>query len=97
MTRVIVVGNNNLNDYALLREKLDYILSDYKDIVVVTDVCRETDQLAERYAEEKGYKTERMTGKADILVAFWDGEDMGIRNMIEMALKKGLAYFVVKV
>ena len=37
-----------------------------------------------------------MAEYADALIAFWDGESRGTKNMIELAKKKGLKIRIVK-
>ena len=66
--RVVVGGCRDFNDYTVLSEYLDTVLSNISkenDIIILSGHCRGVDTLAERYAEEHGYKTE-------IYPAEWD-------------------------
>ena len=114
--RVIIAGGRDFENYGLLREKCDALLSRqaHKNIIVVSGAARGADLLGEWYAKERGYKVERypadwknngkaagsirnaeMAENADALIAFWDGESRGTRNMIETATYKGLSVRVV--
>lgn len=114
--RVIIAGGRDFENYPLLREKCDALLSRQagKNIIVISGTARGADQLGEWYAHERGYKVERypadwkndgnaagpirnakMADNADALIAFWDGESRGTRNMIETATFKGLSVRVV--
>lgn len=43
------------------------------------------------YGKRAGYvRNEQMAKNADALIAFWDGESMGTRHMIDLAAKYGL-------
>ena len=50
----LVAGSREFNDYQLLKEKLDKILSNQPHVVIVSGGARGADSLAERYAKEKG-------------------------------------------
>lgn len=55
--RVIIAGGRDFNDYALLKNTMDKLLSNIKDdIIVVCGKARGADTLGERYAKEKGYE-----------------------------------------
>ena len=54
MKRVIVAGSKGFDDYKLLKEKLDEILSRYKDVEIVSGHSIGADMLGEKYAEENG-------------------------------------------
>lgn len=59
--RVIIAGGRDFNDYDLLKEKVDHLLSlksETQQIVVVSGHASGADTLGERYAEEKGYSCE---------------------------------------
>lgn len=74
--KCLVVGSRNFNDYELMKENLDSILSTYEDICIVSGGAKGADSLAERYAKEKGYKLK-------VFPADWDkyGKSAGyIRN-----------------
>lgn len=54
---LIIAGTRTFNDYELLKQKLDKILANViEDIVVISGECRGADKLGERYAKEKGYE-----------------------------------------
>ena len=60
--RVIIAGCRDFNDYELLREKCDYMLSKKKDTHKVIIVSRHTsgaDALGERYAKERKFGLEK--------------------------------------
>ncbi len=59
MNRVIVAGCREFSDYELLCEKLDFLLAQLSDPVIVSGTCRGADQLGERYAAERGYPCNR--------------------------------------
>lgn len=50
--RVIVAGGRDFFDYTLLKEKLDKLLSDKKNVVIVSGMAKGADQCGERYAHE---------------------------------------------
>lgn len=58
MFRIIIAGSRSFNNYAILKEVLDSVISkhDYKDIVIVSGGARGADKLGERYARENNYK-----------------------------------------
>ena len=111
--RVIIAGTRTFDNYELLRDKCDAILSAKRqdsNIVVVSGTARGADRLGERYARERGYeirqfpadwlndekkagpiRNAKMADNADALIAFWDGQSRGTKNMIETAKKKELA------
>ena len=52
---VLVAGSRTFTDYELMKSKLDKLLINHNDVVVVSGGARGADTLAERYAKEKGY------------------------------------------
>ena len=113
MFRVIIAGTRYFNDYAVLKEYCNYILSnkirDKEEITILSGGAKGADALGERYAAEKGFsiirypaqwekygaaagpkRNKEMCANADALIAFWDGQSRGTRNVIEEAEKKGL-------
>lgn len=110
MFKVIIAGSRNFHLYNLLKETMDYYLSNIEDeITVVCGKARGADILGEKYAIERGYnityypanwdkygkragmlRNEEMAKNADALVAFWDGESKGTKNMIAIAQKYNL-------
>lgn len=55
ISKVIVAGGRDFNDYKLLLEKLDYYLERLPDIQIVSGMARGADALGARYAKERGY------------------------------------------
>ena len=116
--RVIVAGGRDFNDYNLLCDRCDKLLSQKQlthNIVIVSGTCRGADTLGEQYAHERGYNDERfpadwknlgkvagvirnnqMADNADALIAFWDGQSRGTKNMINIAHKKNLLVRIIK-
>jgi len=85
MFRVIICGSREFDDYDLLKEKCDLILSrkaadQTEKIVIVSGCARGADRLGEKYAEEKGYEVLRYP-------ADWDryGKSAGYRRNKQMA------------
>ncbi len=52
--KVLVIGSRGFDDYELLKETLDDLLSNASDIEIVSGGAKGADSLAERYAKEKG-------------------------------------------
>ena len=116
--RVIIAGTRSFNDYELLRDSCDNLLSEKQrthTVVVISGTARGADQMGERYARERGFQLRRfpadweqygksaghirnakMADNADALIAFWDGESKGTKNMIDNARRKGLAVRVIQ-
>ena len=62
----LVAGSRTFNDYALLKNKLDAILSNHAPYVtIVSGGAKGADALAEQYADECGYEKK-------IFFANWD-------------------------
>ena len=64
-------------------------------------VCRDTWPVLTVYAKWKDYGTaagpirnQHMAKMADALIAVWDGESRGTKNMIETAKKRGLKVYI---
>ncbi len=60
--KVIVAGGREFNDYGLLCQACDRMLSQKHqthDIVIISGTARGADTLGERYAQERGYAVER--------------------------------------
>ena len=55
--KVVIAGGRDFNDYKLLKEKMDWILSNKSssNIVIVSGGAHGADLLGELYAKEKGY------------------------------------------
>ena len=81
--KVIIAGGRDFNDYELLCQKVDKILSRqiYSDIEIVSGAAKGADKLGEAYAEERGYKITRFP-------ADWGtfGNSAGYRRNVEMAV-----------
>ncbi len=75
----LVVGSRTFNNYDLMKDKLDNILKNHHDIVIVSGGAKGADTLAERYAKEKGYQI--VVFKAD-----WDknGKSAGYKRNRQM-------------
>ena len=77
--KVIIAGGRTFQDFDLLCEKVDKILSRQDEIEIVSGTARGADKLGERYADERGYKIARFpadwsnNGKA---AGFIRNEDM---------------------
>ena len=64
--KVIIAGSRDFNNYELLRNKCNRILSNVKeDITIVSGKARGADSLGEKYAKEKGYKIEEYAANWD--------------------------------
>ena len=116
--RVIIAGTRSFNDYELLRDSCNNLLSEKQrthTVVVISGTARGADQMGERYARERGFQLRRfpadweqygksaghirnakMADNADALIAFWDGESKGTKNMIDNARRKGLAVRIIQ-
>jgi len=81
MFRVIVAGGRDFDDYDLLEAKMDYLLQNKTEsIVVVCGEARGADSLGKRYAKEHGYKIHSFP-------ADWEtnGKRAGFIRNVEMA------------
>jgi len=78
--RVIIAGGRFFDDYDLLKKKVDSILKECTNIVIVSGMAKGADTLALNYAKEKGYNTIEMP-------ANWDkyGKSAGYRRNEDMA------------
>ena len=57
--KVIIAGGRDFNNYNLLCQKADKILSRQNEIEIVSGTAKGADKLGERYAEERGYPVKR--------------------------------------
>ena len=119
MTRIIVCGSRDFDDYELFTKNMDEILTGYSEVELVSGHARGADLFAERYAEENAIpiavfkadwkKYNRAAGpirnrmmleyaleKDPVVIAFWDGESRGTKNMISQAEKAGAAVHIVR-
>ena len=55
MTKVIIAGGRDFNNYELLKEECDEFLKGIEDIEIVSGGAYGADKLGERYAKERGY------------------------------------------
>lgn len=81
MFRVIIAGGRDFNDFDLLKQKMDKLLSNViGDIAIVSGMARGADSLGARYAALKGYALYNFP-------ADWDkyGKSAGYRRNEEMA------------
>ncbi len=80
MYKVVVAGSRQFNDYALLEEKLDKILSLKQDVQIVSGKARGADTLAIKYAKEKGLSLKKFP-------ADWGNEGYlaGFKRNVQMA------------
>lgn len=79
--KVIVAGSRDINNYNIIRDKLDKCLKNVKgDIEIVSGGARGVDLLGERYAKERGYAVKQF-------LADWDknGKSAGYIRNWEMA------------
>jgi hypothetical protein len=78
--KVIIAGGRDFNDYSILAESCNLILSDLEDIEIVSGRARGADSLGENYALEKGYGCK-------IFPADWEkyGKAAGYKRNSEMA------------
>jgi hypothetical protein len=81
--KVIVAGGRLFDDYELLKECLDMLLTLYVmygyEIVIVSGTAKGADTLGERYAKERGYEIIRMPADWSI------GKSAGYRRNADMA------------
>lgn len=79
---VIVAGGRDFNNYQLLSDKLDHLLSsvDKKDVILIVGGAKGADTLGKQYAEDNGINYQVMN-------ADWDthGKKAGVLRNIEMA------------
>lgn len=52
----MVIGSRTFKDYNLMCEKLDNLLKNHKNVVIVSGGASGADSLAERYAKERGFE-----------------------------------------
>ena len=58
-TRIIIAGGRGFVDYELLEQKVDEILKDIKEPVIISGGARGADTLGEKYALEHGMRLVR--------------------------------------
>jgi hypothetical protein len=57
--KVIVAGGRDFNDYTLLKQKCNEVLSNYTDVEIVSGGADGADKLGELYAKDFGYQLKR--------------------------------------
>ena len=57
--KVIIAGSREFNNYMLLSEKCDLLLSQQSKIEIVSGTAKGADKLGERYAQERGYSVKQ--------------------------------------
>lgn len=57
--KIIIAGGRDFNDFDLLCQKTDIILSRQSEIEIVSGTANGADKLGERYAQERGYPIKR--------------------------------------
>ena len=81
MFRVIIAGSRDFEDYELLRNKMDFLLSNIKEtVLIISGMARGADRLGLRYAREREYEVMEF-------YANWDyhGKQAGYIRNVEMA------------
>jgi hypothetical protein len=78
--KIIVAGGRDFNNYELLKEKLDELIGENKEIEIVSGMARGADTLGVQYANERGYEIKKFPAQ-------WDkyGKSEGYRRNEEMA------------
>lgn len=81
--RIIIAGGRDFNDYNLLKEKVDNLISEKRkthQIYIVSGKARGADSLGEKYANENGLNIVEFP-------ADWDkfGKSAGYKRNVEMA------------
>ncbi len=79
--KVIIAGGRTFKDYVTMRNYCDLILSNQKDIEIVSGTANGADKLGEQYAREKRYALKQFP-------ADWDtyGKGAGYKRNEQMAL-----------
>jgi len=78
--KIIIAGGRTFDDYNLLVEKCDNILSNQLDIEIVSGTANGADKLGERYAKEKGYQIKKFPANWSL------GKSAGYKRNEEMAV-----------
>lgn len=78
--KVIIAGSRGFNDFNLLCEKVDRILSNETNIEIVSGTAKGADKLGEMYANKRGYDLKQFP-------ADWEkyGKSAGYLRNVEMA------------
>jgi hypothetical protein len=80
MLKVIVAGGRDFNDYNLLAEKLNKLLSNTANVVIISGMANGADSMAAKYAEENKLRISEFPAQ-------WakHGKASGFRRNVEMA------------
>jgi hypothetical protein len=79
--RLIIAGGRDFDDYTLLRNSLDHLLSNTKEPVeIVSGKAKGADSLGERYARERGHAIKEFPANWDL-----HGKKAGYIRNAEMA------------
>ena len=78
--KIIIAGSRTFNNYPKLKNKLDSILRNQKDITIISGTASGADRLGERYATENHYELEKYPAMWDIF-----GKSAGYKRNEEMA------------
>jgi len=85
--KLAVIGSRDFNDYNLIKEVLDFFISNYEKVTIVSGGARGADKLSERYAKENELDTDiypadwEKHGKGAGYIrnqTIWDNSDIGI-------------------
>jgi hypothetical protein len=79
MIKVIIAGGREFDDYKLLCDKCDTILSNQRNVEIVCGMARGADLLGKKYAESRGYPVKEFPAEWDKL-----GKSAGIVRNIQM-------------
>ena len=108
--KTIIAGGRDFKDYNLLKKQVDYYRLHKNEITeVVSGGAAGADSLGEMYAIENnipikvfnadwnkhGRAAGPMAEYADVLIAVWDGQSKGTKNMIDQMNKLNKPVFIV--
>ena len=77
--KIIIAGGRDFDNYDLLCQKVDKILSRQSEIEIVSGTAKGADKLGERYATERGYPIKRFPadwGQYEKRAGYIRNEDM---------------------
>jgi hypothetical protein len=78
--KLIIAGSRDYTDYEYVKGKLDFLLSQTKDVEIICGGARGADLMGKRYGEEKGYPVRMFEARWDEL-----GKKAGFIRNKEMA------------
>ena len=78
--RVIIAGGRDFNDYQLLKDKVNYYMSNASDVTVICGEANGADSLGKRLAKENGWSVKSFHAKWDLY-----GKSAGYIRNKEMA------------